>query len=110
MPLQTGTWTLNSGGFSSPLTITGVDPSGVVTGSFPGGIAISGFWDENSARITFADRAQVYTGFLFQDQFRMPGITGAVVFTLTGFIETPSPAGGSAARSVYGWYAQIGVP
>jgi hypothetical protein len=52
----------------------------------------------------------VFTAFLFQDQFRMPGIMGGSVFTLAGSF-TGQMSGGvpDADRPVFGWYAQIGL-
>jgi hypothetical protein len=112
MPLQTGTWSLNSNGSLGQLTISAVDTSGVVTGSLAISgdppVTISGFWDENSARLSFSAGASAYTGFVSQDQFRMPGITGAVVFMLTGFVQ--KSVGASADKNIFGWYAEIGVP
>jgi hypothetical protein len=114
MPLQTGTWTINSSGNLGTLVINSVDTVGNVTGSlnFPAsGAQISGFWDEISGRLSFVqpDGAS-YVGFLFQDQFRMPGITGSVVSTLAGYVHVWSgsfPAG-NADKPILGWYAQIG--
>ena len=114
MPLQTGVWSLNSNGALGQLAITGVDPAGTVTGTLTasGGTAstIAGFWDENSQKLSIAVGYQAFTGFMFEDQYRMPGITGAVVFTLAGFVEEFTSTGGAGAgRAVFGWYAQIGV-
>ena len=109
MPLQTGTWTTNSAGSLGKLTITSVDTQGNLSASFDGAEhAIGGFWDEAAQKITFHDvlGQQVYTGFLFRDTFRMPGITGSTVFTLAGHFTDFTA---SADKPIFGWYAQIGV-
>ena len=77
----------------------------------------SGFWDEISQKLMFVEKisgagilqqpSRAYTGFLFGDQFRMPGLSGSVVFTLAGSFEIFQDTGGTADRPVFGWYAQI---
>jgi hypothetical protein len=117
MPLPTGVWKLNVNGNLGTLSINAVDPHGNLTSPsnifFPGGgVPVQGFWDEGSQRLTFtaveaeARFGDAYTGFLFQDTFRMPGITGSVVFTLSGYVESFTK--GTTDRAVFGWYAQIG--
>ena len=124
MPLPTGGWTINSNGNQGTLLIGAVDPHGKLvdsSGNFssalripggpPGPGEIRGFWDEGSQKLTFMTidgPPDAYTGFLFQDSFRMPGITGGVGYTLTGYFE--SFRKGTADRPLFGWYAQIGVP
>jgi hypothetical protein len=124
MPLPTGAWMMNSNGNAGTLIIDAVDLHGNLTdlngnstgalrllGGLPSPGEIRGFWDEASQKLTFltiGGPGDAYTGFLFQDQFRMPGITGSVVFTLAGYFESFQK--GTADRPVFGWYAQIGVP
>ncbi|MFY9883986.1 MAG: hypothetical protein WAL67_02610 [Candidatus Cybelea sp.] len=120
MPLQTGTWKINAGGTVGQLVITSVDGLGNVTGSLTSGFAgiksvsIAGIWDEVAQRLmlvvnTLLSGAQTYTGFLFKDSLRMPGVTGSVVFTLVGSFQVFSlPA--TTDQFEFGWYAQIGVP
>ncbi len=117
MPLETGTWTINQNGSVGQLTITSVDTAGNVRGTLFGAL-ISGFWNEVSQKLTFisavpsppnpAQEASVYTGYLFADQFRIPGIKGGTVFTLAGYVAV-FQAAVSAERPTFGWYAQIGV-
>jgi hypothetical protein len=124
MPLQAGSWTANVGGLPSQLQITAVDAQGNVSGSIAGN-PISGFWDEDSQRITFLrapstvsglSLQQLFVGYLFTDPINLTGLAGSVHFTLAGYVEDfltqaptfigPPP---SAKRSVFGWYAQIAV-
>ncbi len=114
VPLQTGSWKINSSGVLGTLSIASVDTAGNVQGTLSsGGVSspISGFWDEMSAKLTFfatpGTSAIAYTAYLFADQFRMPGITGANVSTLTGYYEQHG-GGAGADRFVFAWYAQIG--
>ena len=125
MPLETGTWTINANGQLGQLNISSVVPSGNLSGTiYVGGVTpvdpstFQGFWDETSQKITFGltdvlhNGFQVYTGFLFQDQIRITGVTGSVVFTLAGYVQIFGAVGGlssTARRSLFGWYAQIGV-
>ncbi|MDA4118613.1 MAG: hypothetical protein OK455_09745 [Thaumarchaeota archaeon] len=51
---------------------------------------------------------QVYVGFMFEDQVRISGVTGATVYTLAGYSENFG-TGGTAQQQSFGWYAQIGV-
>jgi hypothetical protein len=68
--------------------------------------------------------AQTFVAYLFTDPVKLLGVNGSVVFTLTGSATTFRPAGGrtpagpifqpfgpfaTAKRSVFGWYAQIGI-
>jgi hypothetical protein len=60
---------------------------------------------------------QVYVGYLFTDSVNLLNVTGSIVFTLVGEVQqfqanVALPGNTSAAnakRSVFGWYAQIGV-
>ncbi len=120
MPLQAGGWTANIGGTITQLLLNGADPSGNVGGSLFGS-PIQGFWDEDSQKLFFmrstpgSATGQVFVGFLFQDSVNLIGVQGAVIFTLAGYVENFSAAGffvgptPTAARPVFGWYAQIGV-
>jgi len=112
MPLTTGTWSININGTLAQINIESVDSAGNLTGTLKFSTettGVSGFWDELSQKVTFflADQSQAYTGFLFQDRFRMPGLTGSVVFTLAGTYQ--DFANGSTDRLAFGWYAQIGA-
>jgi hypothetical protein len=114
MPLEIGSWTLNENGAVSQIAITNVDAAGNVSGKLAGQ-PLNGFWNELSQKLTFfwtdtpgaiTGLQKFYTGFLFKDSFRMPGIQGGTVFTLAGYV-----VGGqvSVDRQILGWYAQIGA-
>lgn len=118
MPLETGSWTINANGAVGQLVIASVDPLGHLAGSLNPGTGlpagpIVGFWNEagQEVRFTFGGgfSIQIFTGFLFKDQLRMPGIGGSIVFTLVGYFEALQGAGGTPQRSLFGWYGQIGV-
>ena len=113
MPLQTGTWKLNASGVITQFVISGVDGLGNVTGTAISGGPVTGIWDDAAQRLMFINQLsmgvfQVYTGFLFKDQLRMPGVAGSVVFTLVGTFQQ---FGGNPFGNFFesGWYAQIGV-
>jgi len=116
MPLETGKWTINENGTVDQLTIINVDVAGSVSGTLFGA-PISGFWNEASQKLTFvsptpenlAQGEKLYTGFLFTDQFRMPGVRGGTVFTLAGYFTAFGTGTASVDRPTFGWYAQIGV-
>ena len=121
MPLQSGSWTASVGGTPTTFAVTSVDASGNVVGTL-GGISGQGFWEENSQILHFicnpaeanSQSAQRFVAYLFQDPMNITGVVGSIVFTLAGYVETfcegrgigPAPI---AKRSVFGWYAQIGV-
>jgi hypothetical protein len=111
MPLPTGIWTMNLNGTLQQLNITAVDSAGNMTGVLTSTFdtVVSGFWDEVSQKLSFASSlaGQSYAAFLFQDTFRMPGISGAVVFTLVGSFQAFGLL--SSDRLAFGWYAQIGL-
>jgi hypothetical protein len=125
MPLQTGPWQIVMNGTQGTLSITSVDTSGLVTGNLnfgpnpaAAGYAILGRWDEAGKRLNFhtvrsvlppgAGRDLAFTGYLFKDAMRMPGLPGDVAYTLAGhyldFSDTGSPD-----QHDFGWYAQLGV-
>ena len=119
MPLQTGSWTINTSGNVGEVVITGVDASGNLNGTLsiaglPPAPTI-GYWDEITQEISFwasiglGGDIAMYTGHLFADSMRIGGISGAVVYTLAGTARLTSVLGGSARRHLFGWYAQIGV-
>jgi hypothetical protein len=131
MPLETGTWILNASGIQLQLEIVSVDVRGNVVGilSSPGEpLRVFGFWDEGAQKLVFqvfgvppsgvissGGAIYVFTGFLFTDQFRLTGVTGSVVFTLSGYFEVlPAPdqigvIRATSEKCLFGWYAQIGV-
>jgi hypothetical protein len=111
MPLPAGIWTMNLNGTLQQLNITAVDSAGNMTGLLTSTFdtAVSGFWDEVSQKLSFVSSLanQSYAAFLFQDTFRMPGISGSVVFTLVGSFQDFALL--SSDRLAFGWYAQIGL-
>jgi hypothetical protein len=125
MPLQTGKWTANFDGEVTQLQIDSVDNAGHVTGTIGGGYPFSGFWDEDSQHLTFlvfprpavpaVAKVQIFVGYLFTDPVNLTGSAGSVFFTLTGYIQDftsggfVGSSGATARRSLFGWYAQIGV-
>jgi len=115
MPLPTGHWTLMNDGIRGDLWIQSVDISGNLAGTWSllGGdsYTILGYWDEVAQKLLFFAHNSVYTGFLFQDGSRMPGLTGSIVFTLVGYFINSSASPGISAspdRHSFGWLAQIG--
>jgi hypothetical protein len=117
MPLQTGTWTINISGYVDQLLITSV-ANGVVSGKLYGGNSdITGFWDEDSQRITFTvlhgirtSPTQLFEGYMFSNSPPplLIGVPALVIFTLSGYAEG-LVLDATATRHVFGWYAQIGV-
>jgi hypothetical protein len=125
MPLQLGGWTFNVAGAGvTTLEIQAVDTAGDVTATL-GDIPYIGFWDEAAQKLTLSlvsaedfVTQQVLVGYLFTDSVNLLGVTGSVILTLTGYVENftsaltilqPSWPVATAKRSVFGWYAQIGV-
>jgi hypothetical protein len=122
MPLQAGTWTLNINGSMNEFTIA-VGSAGNVSGTL--GLAtpliVNGFWDETAQKITMisalvggGQAVQIYVGYLFTDPVNLLGVTGSIIFTLVGEVQQFQGSvnlgtNASAKRSVFGWYAQIGV-
>ena len=119
-PLKTGLWKIKANGFKGDLNIQSVDTQGKLTATLlfdnqnqSAERHIIGFWDERSQKITFLrlinliipDTYQVFTGY----QFCIPtdcNSTGTNVITLAGYFEAFSGTGGTATRSVYGWYVE----
>jgi hypothetical protein len=110
MSLPLGLWNFNANGFPGELHISAVDGQGNVRGTLQfrnssvntlDGVCV---WDEGSQKITFMrviDNAppseyQVYTGYLFSTDHRLPNGLKQFAGTFEGF-------GGS--RTVYGWIA-----
>ena len=112
MPLPTGSWSAVANGQRTTLVIASVDASGLVAGTYAG-TAISGLWDEITQRLTFGPPGfydlEIFTAFLFEDQFRMPGIIGGTVYTLAGHYTDASSGVTDVDRPTFGWYAQIGL-
>lgn len=128
MPLQRGQWQLDMNGTQGTLTINGVDTQGLVTGVLRSGKhaaddnPIIGRWDEARKRLVFHAVSSgvappnpstemfttAFTGYLFRDEMRMPGLAGDVVYTLVGNYLAFSDAG-TTDRHEFGWYAQIGL-
>lgn len=118
--LPLGVWTFSGNGHQGTLNVTTMIPAtGQITGGFlalAGGVVdhIRGFWNASSCRITFirfrgnnvavqnATAMQTYTGYAY------PASAGNPLGQkrLAGEFQTFSPnAGGTSARSVFGWDA-----
>jgi spore germination protein YaaH len=106
MALSTGIWNINANGFQSDLTITAVNADGTLQATMFGGQQVVGFWDEPAQKITLIkvestpidpSHLQIYTGYLLD----------ASEQTLAGSLEAFAGTGGSAQRSVFGWFAQF---
>jgi hypothetical protein len=110
------TYTINGNGHLGDLVITSIDASGNLNGTVFGQ-PIIGFWDEDGQKITFMriidagdpSKTQIYTGYRFRTEGGCEDGVGDVCDTLTGSFEAFSGTGGSADRSVYGWYAFAGI-
>ncbi|MCM3340512.1 hypothetical protein M3650_18165 [Paenibacillus sp. MER TA 81-3] len=104
-------------GYRGLLQIQNIGNDGTVTGTIFGEPLI-GFWDENSLKLTFqrlttssptpqnpyqvlnATAIQIYTGYLFTD------VTNRSLYTLAGSFEAFHGTGGTASKTVFGWFAQ----
>lgn len=121
MPLKTGTWKINSNGTVGELYISAVEGGGNVTGRVlidaPRLDDIEGFWNELTQELIFQrimkpgdpTALQIYRGFLFEDPLRVSGVGGSIAYTLSGYFDAFTGAGGFPQRYQYGWYAQIGL-
>ena len=116
MALQIGEWQLNLNGSLGALQIDSV-MNGLVHGIVLG-TPCQGFWDEDSQRLVLSTTPptaanQLWVGYLFTDTTNVLGVVGAVIFTLTGYVQffelNIQPNIATAKRSAFGWYAQIGV-
>lgn len=113
--LPTGKWQLNGNGHNGELYITSIDNQGKISGTMYGQ-QILGFWDKVSCKITLMriikpsdpSSIQIYTGYLFKHSGSLDG-RGDVTYTLTGYFEAFAGTGATAQRTLYGWYAQIGI-
>jgi hypothetical protein len=131
MPLPIGTWAANVNGRRCPLAIESVDGSGAVLGHIDaeglGMLPMTGLWDEVTQRLRFClsitggdptvnSSFALFSCFMFEDSYRMPGVLGGTVYTLVGEVAEISSSGPellpgarrSTDRPVFGWYAQIG--
>jgi hypothetical protein len=127
VPLQMGAWTMVFNGQPGLLMITKVDPQGNVAGTlsldYYGLLAsIEGFWDEVAGALTFSTYypnpaspprgVLQFVGYMFKDTFRLPGIQGTNVYTLTGdcqgFTGVATNIQMAADQNQFAWYAQIG--
>jgi hypothetical protein len=110
--LPTGSWEINANSFLGTLEITSVTPAGDCTATVFGNQTVC-LWDEAAQRITFIrvtdisnpSTMQIYTGYLFRNAEGPDSL-----YTLAGFFEAFPGSGGTVARSVFGWFAQLLVP
>src|SRR5919109_123432 len=113
--LPLGTWEVNASGDRGPLQLVSVSHQGELRGTLFG-TEIVGFWDDLSQKIIFVrfmnpalpSTAQLFTGYLFRNPGGLRGV-GDVTYTLAGSFTALPGTGATAARAVYGWYAQQGV-
>ena len=124
MPLQSGGWEIIMNGKQGTLTIDSVDTPGSVTGTLRDGFGdsypIIGRWDEAAKRLAFHTVSTgigapsplninlAFTGYLFRDTMRMPGLVGDIIYTLAGRYLAFSDAG-TTDQHEFGWYAQISL-
>jgi hypothetical protein len=107
-PSPAGTWQVSANGFTGTMALQ-VNAAGQVNGFFLGD-PIDGFWDSNSGKIQFfraiggniastpPQSIQVYVGYLLDSP-------SPISQPLAGYFEAFSGTGGSAPRSVFGWFA-----
>jgi hypothetical protein len=113
--LPLGTWEVNASGDRGQLQLVSVSHQGELRGTLFG-TEIVGFWDDLSQKIIFVrfmnpalpSTAQLFTGYLFRNPGGLRGV-GDVTYTLAGSFTALPGTGATAARAVYGWYAQQGV-
>lgn len=122
MPLQLGFWTLNANGFNAVLNIASVDAQGNVTGTVtfgteaPSPLDNVAVWNDTAQQLTFIRQStlgdpptfQIYTGYGFLLDHTQPPPAGSQMLA-GSFIAFPG-SGGSASRSVGGWFAQFPIP
>jgi hypothetical protein len=114
--LPLGTWEVNASGDRGPLQLVSVSQQGELRGTLFG-TEIVGFWDERAQKVMFvrlvepadSSTVQLFTGYLFRTHGGLRGV-GTMTYTLAGSFEALAGMGATAARAVYGWYAQQGVP
>jgi hypothetical protein len=103
------------------LRIYSVDHQGKVSGflmvhkemaAYP----VKGYWNERTRKLTFhtcgpipASAVMGFSGYLFKDKFRIPGVMGSVTHTIAGSYVAFADVGGSAQQHEFGWYGQIGL-
>jgi len=113
--LPLGNWELNASGDRGSLQILSINSQGELRGTLYGK-AMVGFWDDRAQKIMFVrlldpavpSTAQVYTGYLFRNPGGLREV-GTATYTLAGSFAAFDGTGATAARAVYGWYAQQGV-
>jgi hypothetical protein len=113
--LPRGTWEVNASGDRGQLQLVSVSHQGELRGTLFG-TEIVGFWDDPAQKIIFVrfmnpalpSTAQFFTGYLFRNPGGLRGI-GDATYTLAGSFTALPGSGATAARAVYGWYAQQGV-
>jgi hypothetical protein len=118
--LREGHWRIKANGFQGDLNIASVDNQGRLSGTLTmqnePTDQIVGFWDERSEKIIFMrilnpsdpSAGQIYTGHLFCIPIGCSS-TGQNTLTLAGSFEALATGGGSAERSVFGWYAEVTI-
>jgi hypothetical protein len=114
MALPLGDWRINANGYTGVLHIAAVNQGNVTgtltfAGEAPNQLNNVAFWNDTSKEITFirvinpADPStfQIYTGFFFPQNHTQPNGPSE----LAGHFEAFRGTGGSANRSLYGWFA-----
>lgn len=111
--LPTGEWEIHENEYVGTLTIDGVDPQGVVTGTLEAAPDpphnITGLYNERSGHLTYyriinpQDPAsiQTYFGVVFRDGSQFAGAPDRMAGYFTGL----PPGGGNKDQNVWGWYA-----
>src|SRR5262249_45825174 len=107
MPLKIGDWQMNESGVSKKLTITAIDPDGVVSGSIDGIRETLGLWDETSQMISFIGGERSYKGFLFGTAAPRSERAFDVGRVQINKLDDAVSIGGNASRNGFAWFAQI---
>ncbi len=118
MSFPTGSWEIDANGYRGRLEIPTIDGSGnlmnsslTMTNPAPEPVSkVVGFWDEDAQKITFIrvldpnnpEKNQVYTGYMFDNHLDK---ADPITYTVTGAFEAFKGTGGTANRSLYGWFA-----